>query len=91
METGEKVVANRLQIAGLFHEGQFGSVKGRSAIEAVLVSGNKAQKCLGNEGAAAWGFWDVKGRFQNVREEEVIAELEKSKEGRKWIPYVRDF
>jgi len=32
------------------------------------------------------GLWDVKGGFQNVREEDVIRELEKSEEGRKWIP-----
>jgi len=38
-----------------------------------------------------WNFWDVKGRFQNVREEDVVRELEKSEEGRKWIPWVKEF
>jgi len=32
----------------------------------------------------------VKGGFQNVREEDVIRELEKSKEGKKWIPWVKE-
>jgi len=27
--------------------------------------------------------------FQNVREEDVIRELEKSEEGRKWIPWYK--
>jgi len=33
----------------------------------------------------------VKGGFQNVREEDVIRELEKSEERRKWIPWCREF
>jgi len=36
-------------------------------------------------------LWDVKGGFHNVREEDVIKELEKSEEGRKWIPWYREF
>ena len=38
-----------------------------------------------------WGFCDMKGGFQNVREEDVLKELEKSEEGKKWIPWVRGF
>ena len=38
-----------------------------------------------------WAFWDVKGGFQNAREEDMVKQLEKSEEGRKWIPYVRNF
>lgn len=41
--------------------------------------------------AVRWAFWDVKGGFQNVREEEVIRELLKSEEGRRWIPWVKKF
>jgi len=33
----------------------------------------------------------VKGGFQNVREEDVIRELEMSDEGKKWIPWVKEF
>jgi len=42
-------------------------------------------------GAVGWSFWDMKGGFHNVREEHVIRELEKSEEGRKWIPWVKEF
>jgi len=33
----------------------------------------------------------VKGGFQNVREEDVIKELENSKEGKKWILWIKEF
>ena len=83
---GEKVVANRLQESGLLHRHQFESVKGRSVTEAALQVVTKAQRCMARGGAVGWGLWDVKGRFQNVWEEDVIRELEKSEEGRKWRP-----
>jgi len=88
---GEKVVADRPQESGLLHRHQFGSVKGRSATEAVLRVVTRAQRCMAVEGAVGWNFWDVKGGFQNVREEDVIRELEKSEEGKKWIPWVKEF
>jgi len=43
------------------------------------------------EGAMGWSFWNVKGAFQNVREEDVIREFEKSEEGKKWILWVKEF
>jgi len=85
------VVADRLQESGLLHRYQFGSVKGRSATEAALRVVTRAQRCMAAEGAVGWNFWDVKGGFQNVREEDVIRELEKSEEGKKWIPWVKEF
>ena len=88
---GEKVVADRLQESGLLHRHQFGSVKGRSATKAALRVVTRAQRCMAAEGAVGWNFWDVKGGFQNVREEDVIRELEKSEEGKKWIPWVKEF
>jgi len=88
---GEKVVADRLQESGLLHRHQFGSVKGRSATEVALRVVTRAQRCMAAEGAVGWNFWDMKGGFQNVREEDVIRELEKSEEGKKWIPWVKDF
>jgi len=51
----------------------------------------RAQRCMAVEGAVGWNFWDVKGGFQNVREEYVIREQEKSEEGKKWIPWVKKF
>jgi len=88
---GEKVVANRLQESGLLHSHQFGSVKRRSPTEAALRVVTKAQRCMARGGAVGWGLWDVKRGFQNVREEDVITELKKSEEGRKWIPWYREF
>ena len=38
-----------------------------------------------------WGFWDVKEGFQNVREENIIKEMEKSEEGRNLISWVTEF
>jgi len=87
----EKVVADRLQESGLLHRHQFGSVKGRSATEAALRVVTRAQRCMAAKGAVGWNFRDVKGGFQNVREEDVIRELEKSEEGKKWIPWVKEF
>jgi len=85
------VVADRLQESGLLYRHQFGSVKGRSATEAALRVVTRAQRCMAAEGAVGWNFWDVKGGFQNVREEDVIRELEKSEEGKQWIPWVKEF
>jgi len=85
------VVADRLQESSLLHRHQFGSVKGRSATEAALKVVTRAQRCMAAEEAVGWNFWDVKGGFQNVREEDVIRELEKSKEGKRWIPWVKEF
>jgi len=53
------------------------------AIEAALRVVTKAQRCMAAEGVVGWNFWDVKGGFQNVREEDIIRELEKSEKGRK--------
>jgi len=47
---GEKVVANRLQESGLLHKHQFGSVKGRSVMEAALQVVTKAQRCMARGG-----------------------------------------
>ena len=60
---GEKVVAEELQKANLLHRHQFGSVKGRSAIDAVFREVTRVQQCLSNKGSAGWGLWDVKGGF----------------------------
>lgn len=88
---GEKVVADRLQGGGLLHRHQFGSVKGRSATKAALRTVTRAQRCLARKGVVGWAFWDVKGGFQNVREADVVRELEKSEEGRRWIPWIKGF
>ena len=65
---GEKVVADRIQDYGdeLFHRLQFGSVRGRSAVDVLYRSVVRAQVCMDKGGSVGWGFWDVKGGFQIV-------------------------
>ena len=65
---GEKVVADRIQDFGgdLFHHLQFGSVRGRSAVDVLYQSVVRARRCLDVGDAVGWSFWDVKGGFQNV-------------------------
>ena len=50
---GEKVVADQLQEVGLLHRHQYGSVKGRSALEVVFRGVTRAQRCLARGGSAA--------------------------------------
>ena len=60
---GEKVVADELQEVELLRGGQFGGVKGRSALEGVFKAVTKARRCMESGGKVAWGFWDVSGGF----------------------------
>ena len=88
---GEKVVADHLQDAHLLHHHQFGAVKGRSALEVVFQAVVKARRCMDGGGDAAWGFWDVKGGFQNVTKKEVIKRMGLTKEGRRWKKWITNF
>ena len=36
-------------------------------------------------------MWDVKGRFQNAREEVVVGRCQKSEKARRWMGYLKDF
>lgn len=78
---GQKVVADRLQGLALLHRHQFGSVTGRSATGAAHRVVTRAQRWMGAGRAVGWNFGDVKEGSQNVREEDVIIVLEKSREG----------
>ena len=55
---GEKVVANRIQDYGdgLFHQLQYGSVRGRSAIDVLDRSVGRARNCMGGGGSVGWGL-----------------------------------
>ena len=88
---GEKVVADELQEAGLLHKHQFGSVKGRSAIDAVFREVTRVQRCLSAGGKAGWGLWDVKGGFQNVKKEMVMTKLDETEGGRRWKSWISKF
>ena len=75
---GEKVVADRIQDFGgeLFHRLHYGSVRGRSAVDVLYWLVVKARACMDGRGSVGWGFWDVKGGFQNVVGGEVLHVLE---------------
>ena len=55
---GEKVVADRIQDLGgdLFHHLQFGSVKGRLAVDVLYRSVVMARRCIDEGGDMGWGF-----------------------------------
>lgn len=78
------MVANELQEAELLHAGQFGGVKGRSALEGVFKAVIKAKRCSVSGGNAPWGFWDLSGRFQNVVPSQVMERIDTTLEVRKW-------
>ena len=88
---GEKVVADELQQAGLLHRHQFGSVKGRSAIDAVFREVTRVQRCLSAGRKAGWGLWDVKGGFQNIKKDMVLRKLQETKEGKRWSGWISKF
>ena len=88
---GEKVVADELQEAELLHRGQFGGVKGRSALEGVFKAVTKARRCMESGGKVGWGFWDVSGGFQNVILVQVLERIDKTAIGRKWKRWASEF
>ena len=88
---GEKVVADEIQTAELLHKLQFGSVKERSAIDAVFREIARVQQCLARKGKAGWGLWDVKGGFQNVRMPVVLERMKKSEIGGDWTGWIKGF
>lgn len=51
----------------------------------------KARRCIDGGGDAAWGFWDVKGGFQNVTRNEVLERIEMTDEGRRWKKWMSNF
>ena len=88
---GQKVVAEELRKANLLHRHQFSSVTGRSGIDAVFREVTRVQRCLSIKGSAGWGLWDVKGGFQNVREQEVLKRIDKSGHCKRWKGWVKNF
>ena len=90
---GEKVVADRIQDFGseLFHHLQFGSVRGQSAVDVLCQSVVRAGRCLDVGRGVGWGFWDVKGGFQNVVGSEVLGCLDGVEGTRGLCRWVREF
>ena len=85
---GENVMADRIQEEGssILHHQQYGSVRGRSAVDVLYKSVVKARQSLEGGGSVASAFWDVKGGFQNVRSAEVLARMEGCSPLRCWLP-----
>ena len=90
---GEQVVADRIQEEGssILHHQQYGSVRGRSAVDVLYKSVVKARQSLKGGGSVGWAFWDVKGGFQNVRSAEVLARMERCTPLRCWLPWLERF
>ena len=90
---GEKVVADRIQDYGcnLFHHLQFDSMRGRSAVDVLYRSVVRARRCLDVGGGVGWGFWDVRGGFQNVVGNEVLEYLDRVEGARGLCRLVREF
>ena len=90
-KVGEKVVAGRLQEAGLLHPLQFGSIKGRSAMDAVVRVVTEAQKTLVRGGSAGAVMEDVKGAFNIVRRRRLLEQFGSTDRGSKWVTWVKNF
>ena len=90
---GEKVVADRIQEEGssILHHQQYGSVRGRSAVEVLYKSVVKARHCLESGGSVGWAFWDVEGGFQNVRSAEVLDRIGGCGPLRCWLSWLERF
>ena len=86
----EKVVADELQEAGLFHKCQYVGIKGRSALEAMTCALTRAQRALARGGQVLWVMEDVKGGFNNVLGQEVLDTVAEScKKG--WCKWLKAF
>ena len=90
---GEKVVADRIQEEGssILHHQQYGSVRGRSAVDVLYKSVVRARHCLENGGSVGWAFWDVKGGFQNVRSADVLDRIGGCGPLRSWLSWLERF
>ena len=90
---GEKVVADRIQKEGssILHHQQYGSVRGRSAVNVLYKSKVKVRQCLQNGGLVGWAFWDVKGGFQNVQSAEVLNRIGGCGPLRCWLSWLERF
>jgi hypothetical protein len=78
-KVAEKVVASKLsdivEHRDLLHAGQFGSRKGRSAVDAVAVLMNRAQEAWKRKEIAGVLLMDVKGAFDHVSRGRLLARM----------------
>ena len=87
------VVADQIQDFGgeLFHHLQFRSIRGRSAVDVLYRSVVRAWRCLESGGGVGWGFWDLKGGFQNMVGSDVLNCLDEVEGTRGLCRWVREF
>ena len=90
---GEKVIADRIQDDGgqILHHQQYGSVRGRSAVDVLYKWVVRTRRCLEDRGSVGWAFWDVKGGFQNVQSTEVLSRLAYCDSLKCWLPWLGCF
>ena len=72
----DKVVASELQMLPAFHPRQFGSRKGKAAIDMAIQAVSETQLSITNGRQAAWALGDIKSTFNYVQKDSVIAKLE---------------
>ena len=72
----DKVVVEELQKLLVFHYRQFGSRKGKAAIDMAIQATTKAQLSITNRKQAAWALGDVKSAFNYIYKASVISKLE---------------
>ena len=66
-------------------------MQGRSIVDVLYRSVVRGWKCLYVGGAVGWGFWDVKGGFQNVVGSEVLKGFNGVERTRGLCWWVREF
>ena len=72
----DKVVASELQHLNIFHPGQFGSRKGKAAIDMAIQSTTEAQLSVRRGKQVVWALGDIKSTFNYVQKETVLKKLE---------------
>ena len=76
-----KVIAEELQCLPIFHDSQYGSRKGKAAIDMALQATTEAQLSNAEGKQVAWALGDIKSAFKYVQKESVISRLKKSEGG----------
>ena len=71
----DKVVASELQNLPVFHHGQYGSRKGKSAIDMVIQATTEAQLERSKGQACAWALGDIKSAFNYTRKANILDRL----------------
>ena len=71
----DKVVASELQTLPVFHHGQYGSRKGKNAMDMVIQATSEAQLERSRGQACAWALGDIKSAFNYTRKANVIDRL----------------